>query len=80
MKTYFGLEVIDHLNGKVVRYSDIQKLPFFEFWLESQSGSTVVQLNSSNEPCTPSETGINLNDWIAFSMLFIETGKHRYMD
>lgn len=80
MKTYFGLEVIDHLNGKVVRHSDIQKLPFYEFWLESHFGSTVVQLNSNKTACKPSETGVYLNDWIEFSKLFIETGKHRYMD
>ena len=69
--TYFGLQVVKIHGGKVVRFSDIEKLPFFEFWLASSEGST-LQLMDDNDK------GVNLNDWIAFSRLFIHTGKHRY--
>ena len=69
--TYFGLDVVRMHGGKVVRISDIEKLPFFEFWLASSSGSTLQLLDDGDK-------GVNLNDWIAFSRLFIQTGKHRY--
>ena len=69
--TYFGLQVVKIHGGKVVRFSDIEKLSFFEFWLASSEGST-LQLMDDNDK------GVNLNDWIAFSRLFIHTGKHRY--
>ena len=69
--TYFGLPVVKLLDGKVVRFSDIEKLPFFEFWLTSSAGSTLQLLDDGDK-------GVNLNDWISFSRLFIQTGNHRY--
>ena len=69
--TYFGLHVVKMHDGKVVRFSDIEKLPFFEFWLTSSTGSTLQLLDDGDK-------GVNLNDWIAFSRLFIQTGNHRY--
>ena len=38
-RTYFGLEII---NGNLVRLSDIEALPFVDFWRMSSSGSTVL--------------------------------------
>lgn len=70
--TYFGLEVVITKAGKVVRFSDIERLPFFDFWLDSQKGSAMLMLNDQDR-------GVYLHDWIAFSRLFIQTGKHRYL-
>ncbi len=69
--TYFGLQVI---RGKYVLSSDIQKLPFHEFWLKSSLGSTYTRDPLSGEDL------IYLDDWEEFSRLFIETGRHRMMD
>ena len=69
MKTYFGLDVI---RERLVRQSDIEALPFADFWRDSSIGSTAL---------TDSETGeqfIYLHDWERFCRLFIETGRHRY--
>lgn len=68
MKTYFGLDVI---NEKMVRYKDIEKLPFFQFWLESSKGSGMPV-------SAEGETFVWLADWEKFSELFIKTGQHRY--
>lgn len=65
--TYFGLAIIDAIY---VRLIDIQSLPFFDFWKESSAGSTMVVVDG--------ETRIFLADWVAFSTLFIETGRHRF--
>ena len=68
-RTHFGLEVI---NDKLVRLSDIEALPFAEFWRESSSGSTMLVDSRTGE------TFVYLHDWEAFAELFIKTGKHRY--
>lgn len=68
--TYFGLEV---MRDKFVRETDIQPLPFYEFWRESSKGSASL---------TDTKTGEHLiyrHDWAAFSQLFIKTGRHRFM-
>lgn len=69
-KTYFGLPVTD---GKLVRSTDIEALPFAEFWRESAVGSTVFEDERRGE------TFVYLHDWERFARLFIETGRHRYM-
>ena len=67
-KTYFGLDVVD---SRMVRYSDIEKLPFFDFWLASMYGSAM--------PISPSgEQLVWLYDWESFCTLFIKTGRHRF--
>jgi hypothetical protein len=69
-KTYFGLPVLD---GKLVRRSDIEALPFAEFWRESAIGSTMLGGGDGVE------SFIYLHDWERFARLFIEIGRHRYM-
>ena len=66
--TYFGLKV--H-NNKYVLESDIKKLPFYDFWLESSVGSGVLILENN-------DVGIWIDDWKQFSELFIKDGKHRF--
>ena len=66
-KTYFGLEIQE---GNLVKQSDIKKLPFYEFWLESAKGSTCAIIDG--------EEYIYLSDWESFASLFIKTGKHRF--
>ena len=65
--TFFGLPVFE---GKLIRESDIAKLPFYDFWRESARGST--------QPILDCETYVYLHDWEAFCHLFIKTGKHRH--
>lgn len=68
-RTYFGLEVI---NDKSVRLSDIEALPFVDFWRTSSSGSTVL---------VDTQTGhsfVYLRDWEAFAERFMATGMHRF--
>ncbi len=67
-KTYFGLEIFEN---NLVKEDDIKKLPFYEFWNESAKGSTQLIKNGSSY--------IYLTDWEGFCMLFIETGKHRFL-
>lgn len=67
--TFFGLPVFD---GKLVRETDIAKLPFYEFWRESARGST--------QPILDGEVYVYLHDWEAFCRLFINTGKHRHCE
>ena len=67
-KTYFGLTIYD---DNYVLEEDIKKLPFYEFWLKSSVGSTVLILDDKTN-------GIFLKDWEVFCKLFIETGKTRY--
>lgn len=69
-KTYFGLPVLD---GKLVRLSDIEALPFADFWLASSIGSTILGGADGGE------SFVHLGDWEGFARLFIETGRHRYM-
>ena len=67
-RTFFGLKV--YPLG--IRESDIKKLPFYEFWKASASGSTCALFNS--------ETYIYLHDWERFCYSFILHGTHRYED
>lgn len=67
--SFFGLLVFE---GKLIRESDIAKLPFYDFWRESARGSTL--------PIFDDESYVYLHDWEAFCRLFIKTGKHRYCD
>lgn len=66
-KTYFGIAVQDK---KLVAVEDIKKLPFYQFWRESMTGSTILVDKQDNEM-------IYLHDWERFCKLFIETGTHR---
>lgn len=58
------------LQEKLIDEDEIKKLPFYKFWLESASGSTMLLENNKNY--------IYLSDWEAFCKIFIKTGKHRY--
>jgi len=69
-RTYFGLEII---NDRGVRPSDITALPFPKFWFESAIGSSQFQDEATGAWL------FHLHDWRAFCLLFIETGRHRYM-
>lgn len=72
MKTYFGLRVYEPEGiGKSVRLKDIERLPFFEFWRESDRGSTHAIDESSREEM------VYLHDWERFSIEFIYHGVHR---
>lgn len=66
--TYFGLPVV---RDRLVPLADIRRLPFFDFWKESATGSATLRDDDGTEY-------VYLYDWEAFSRLFIETGKHRY--
>lgn len=37
-RTYFGLEILEMGGWHVVRKTDIQQLPFYEFWEDSAIG------------------------------------------
>lgn len=69
--THFGLPIVVVDGSKFVRVSDIQKLPFFEFWQASAAGSA-MRIEGD-------EKLIYIADWEAFSELFISTGRHRYL-
>jgi hypothetical protein len=69
-ETYFGLQVS---SKQMVREIDIATLPFFGFWRDSSIGSTGLINPKTNEHF------IHLQDWKAFSEMFIKTGRHRYM-
>ncbi|MEP5757907.1 MAG: hypothetical protein ABJ327_01095 [Litoreibacter sp.] len=69
-RTFFGLPVIE---DKLIRLSDIEALPFANFWHESAVGSTTLHHDNCNE------TYIYLHDWENFARLFIKTGRHRNM-
>lgn len=68
-KTYFGLPVYICNGSKCVSCDDIKKLPFFDFWEESATGSTC--------PVDGGVVYVYLRDWIAFADIFINTGRHR---
>ena len=68
MRTYFGLEII---KDRYIREDDIKKLPFYEFWEESATGSTMVVDEKDGNL-------VYLHDWESFCIHFIRTGKHRY--
>lgn len=65
--TYFGIKIYKNFY---VKKNDIEKLPFYEFWLESTKGSIISRYESF--------VVVPLSDWELFSQLFIRTGKHRY--
>ena len=71
-KSYFGVSVVKVGNMSCVPQKEIERLPFYDFWLESARGSTLLI-----EPETD-EKMVYLADWEAFSELFIRTGKHRH--
>jgi hypothetical protein len=73
MHTYFGLQVVELGNTRVVREADIQRLPFYEFWEASSVGSTVLASKDG------APDFVYLHDWVAFAELFIRTGRHRHM-
>lgn len=66
--TYFGLPVV---RDRLVPLADICRLPFFDFWQESSTGSAMLLEDDGTQY-------VYLHDWEAFARLFIETGKHRY--
>lgn len=68
-KTYFGLSIY---NDYYVLEEDIQKLPFYDFWLESSKGSTFIVEND--------KVYVPLIDWEMFCKYFIETGRHRFQN
>lgn len=65
-KTFFGLDV--HPLG--VKLSNIEKLPFAQFFKESHVGSTMAFIDGENY--------VYLHDWERFCRNFIQSGKHRY--
>ncbi len=67
-KTYFGLQTYKLLNGKIVKQSDIAKLPFCALWQEKSAGSTILPLDDN-------DFGIYLHDWEKFCRIFIKTGE-----
>ena len=71
-KGYFGVSVVKVCNMSCVPQKEIERLPFYAFWLESARGSAMLI-----HPET-SENLVYLADWEAFSELFIRTGKHRH--
>ena len=67
--TYCELEVYNIKGcGKCVKFSDIEKLPFFEDWFDIARGSTMS---------TTEEYGIMvyLDDWVRFCREYLESGK-----
>lgn len=69
-RTFFGLEIV---SDRGVRSSDIARLPFAAFWEASATRSAQIKDTASGAAL------IHLHDWIAFSELFISTGRHRNM-
>ena len=69
-RTFFGIEI---LGGRGVRSADIARLPFAAFWCDS-----AVRSSQTHDKVT-GEWLVRLSDWIAFSELFITTGRHRNM-
>ena len=66
-ETYFGIQIQE---DSYILESDIKKLPFYQFWKDSASGSTCLVLEN--------DTGIYITDWELFCKYFIKSGKHRY--
>ena len=67
-KTYFGLDVYN----AGVKKSDIEKLPFYDFWNDSAVGSTCAIIDD--------EIYVYLHDWENFCRSFIKHGTHRYQE
>ena len=72
-KSYFGVSVVKVGNMSCIPQKEIERLPFYAFWLESARGSTMLIHPETDEKL------VYLHDWEAFSTLFIRTGKHRFM-
>lgn len=72
-KSYFGVSVLQVGNMSCVPLQEIERLPFYAFWLESASGSTVLIHPETDEKL------VYLYDWEAFATLFIQTGRHRFI-
>lgn len=70
--SYFGLTVHAIDGTPCVRLTDVQRLPFYDFWSASAVGST--QLVKGDE-CF-----VLLTDWEVFAHLFIQTGRHRFSE
>ena len=66
-KTFFGLDV----HRPSVKLSDINKLPFSQFFNDSHIGSGMVVIED--------KTYVYIHDWERFCKSFIQSGKHRYM-
>ncbi len=67
--TYFGLEVVRNEFGQIgVKWSDIEKLPFYDFWYKKSSGSTCAAFGKDDRL-------VYLRDWEKFSRKFICMGK-----
>lgn len=73
-KSYFGISVVEIYNMQCVPQQEIERLPFYAFWLESARGSTMLIHPETDEKL------VYLHDWEAFCALFIRTGKHRLMN
>lgn len=73
-KSYFGVSVVQVGNMSCVPLQEIERLPFYAFWLESARGTTLLIHPETNENL------VYLYDWEAFCSLFIRTGRHRFMD
>lgn len=71
--SYFGIYIYDFKGHIGVLRSDIEKLPFFEFWEKSSIGSTCLYIQDSNDSL------VYLHDWVSFCKFFIETGKYWFM-
>lgn len=71
-KSYFGVSVVQVGNMSCVPLQEIERLPFYNFWFESTSGSALLVHPETNEKL------VYLHDWEAFCVLFIRTGKHRF--
>ena len=71
-KSYFGVSVVKVGNMSCVPQQEIERLPFYAFWLESAKGSAMLIHPGTGEKM------VYLADWEAFSELFIRTGKHRH--
>ena len=71
-KSYFGVSVVKVGNMSCVPQKEIERLPFYAFWLESARGSAMLIHPETGEKM------VYLADWEAFSELFIKTGKHRF--
>lgn len=69
-RTFFGLEIV---SGRGVRPLDIARLPFSAFWCDSAVRS------AQTKDAATGEWLVRLSDWVAFSELFIATGRHRNM-
>ncbi len=71
-KSYFGVSVVQVGNMSCVPLQEIERLPFYSFWLESARGSALLVHPETNEKL------VYQHDWETFCVFFIRTGKHRF--